>query len=591
MNDSGSEYKRIISSVCNATSGFCEFLGEQFKNSAFYSAIERAGIKTRSIDLRRKYVKKIENTPFAKAYTSLISNMLAASTRVYGTFFLTFGLYILLVFLVKKFAFSEMGEEFGDVILACGMILAGLPIFFVDRSISMLLRTSKITNYILTKLFAVRPAMLKPCEKKNVGYVAALILGLVFGSLTIFFSPLKIFMVIVVALMIMLVLASPESGIALLCLLLPFMDETPLLVAVCAILVSLLWKVFTLKRTFHFKTIDYAVLTFALFVFVFGLLSYRQPDGLKSALTLGVFILSYFAVTQLAVNNETFYCLIRSFLVGNLITSLMTLLQYVSNIEYVPYSEYIVIDFIPKYSIMMVLVVALPLLLGRIQYASSKLVAGITFLFTVAALILNEPDSYWMTALVVFFVAVFLVSKKGFLVVLFISFASVAVCNFFLPEAVKTIVGGAFASMLEPYKIMFASNSTTFTELFSGVGFGDASFKFSTSELDPSIVQKPIGSLAYILSSGGIVTVMSYLFVLVGTALNTVNSLSRSNNKKMKIITKMLSCSMFAMLIESLCRNFQTGGTETLMFWLVLGLIVAGNNCLDKEDTVDVYMA
>ena len=55
--------------------------------------------------------------------------MLSASSRVYGTFLLTFGLYILLIFLVKRFAFSEMGEDQSDVILACGLILAGLPIF------------------------------------------------------------------------------------------------------------------------------------------------------------------------------------------------------------------------------------------------------------------------------------------------------------------------------------------------------------------------------------------------------------------------------------------------------------------------------
>ncbi|MBP3388112.1 MAG: hypothetical protein J6L23_06190 [Clostridia bacterium] len=591
MNSSGGEYKRIVSSICNAVSGFCEFLGEQFNSSALNSAIERLGLGTRSIELRRKCVRAIEKTTVAKAYSGLVSNMLSASSRVYGTFLLTFGLYILLIFLVKRFAFSEMGEDQSDVILACGLILAGLPIFIIDRSISTLLRSSKITSYLLTKVFAVRGATLKPCEKTGVGYVASLILGLLCGSLTIFFSPLTIFLILVVVLMAMLVLASPESGVALLFMLLPFLDTLPLLFAVIIVLLSLIRKVLSLKRTLHFKAIDYTVLIFSFLVLVFGTLSFRIPDGFKNSMILLVFVLSYFAVTQLVVNNETFYCCIRSFLLGNLITSLITILQFISSIDHVPYSKYIIINFTPEYSVVMLIVIALPLMLGRMQYASSKLVAATAFLLTTAALVLCPPDSYWFVAIITFFVAVFTVSKKGFLVVLFITLASVAAGNFFLPESIRATVIDSLLQMIEPYKAYFNAPYATYTHLFEGVGYGDVSFNFSTVMLDPTTVQKPISSLSYLLSSGGVVTALSYLSILVGVIMNTMTSLHRGIKRKMKTIIKMLSCALFAMLLESTCRNYQGGNTLTLMFWLVLGLMVAGNNCLDKEDSVNSYIA
>lgn len=591
MNDSGNAYKRIVSSICQAVSEFKEFIGDQFKASATNSMIERTGIVKQSIDLRRKAVRSIEQTKFAKAYYTLSSNMLAVSSRVYGTFLLTFGLYIILVYLVKHFAFSEMGEELADIVLSGAMILAALPIFIIDRSLSSLLRSSRLTGYLLTKVFGIRSAMLKPCESTGKGYVAALILGLVCGSLTIFFSPFSVLTLLVVILAVMVVLGSPEFGVTLLLFLIPFLNDNALLFAVSVVLVSLLFKVFTLKRTLHFKGIDYAVLLFCVLVFFFGVFSYRQPSGIKSAISLFTFALSYFAVSQLVTTSQMFFCCVRSFLISNLITSIITLLQFLSGVEAIPYTEYIAINFQSDYSVVMLIVVALPLLLGRIYYASSKMIATIALLIATFAIALLPPDSYWLTAVVVFFISLFVISKKGFLVVFFIAFAGIAAYNFFLSEEMRLASVEIINTVLHPFKALINSEAMLFTHSFEGVGFGNSSYIFANISNELQTVPSPISSFSYLFTSGGIITALTYVVILVTNAVNSVSACYNGTSKRLKIMVKVFSCSAIGMIIEGFSRNYFIGDRLTLFFWLIFGLIAAGNNCLEKEDTVDAYRA
>lgn len=588
MKNSGNAYKRIISNIGLFVSELKGFLLDQYESSVTHTFVDRVGIRKKTLPFRRKALSSIEKIRAVTLYSRIVSSMLAVSSRVYGTFLLTFGLYIMLVYLVKRFALTVDFGSFSDVLLSCCMMLSALPIFFVDRSMSSLIRSSRFTNYIITKIIGIRPAKLKANEKNGSGYITALILGLLCGSLTIFYSPFKILLVIAIILAVMIVFASPESGVTLLLLLLPFLNNTSLVCAVSVVLASLAWKTFTLKRTLHFKSIDYAVLLFSALVLVFGILSLRWPDGIVSSLKLLAFIMSFFAVTQLVTNSDMFYCCIRSMLVGNLLASVITLIQFLPSVEAVPYTQYIVINFTPEYSVVMMIVISLPLLLGRLYYTSSKTVATIAFLISVAAIALSKPDSYWFVAVAVFFVTLYAVSKRGFLIVLFLSLTGVAATNYFIADSLRASALETLTVVFAPLKELF-ENAFNTTHLFEGVGFGEVSYRFVNTTAD-KLATLPKSTFSYVLASGGVMTALTYMFVLFGTAVNSINAMVYGNDKKLKIMIKVLSCSIFGLLLESVYENIFSGGAMTLMFWLLLGLICTGNNILENQVSRDVYI-
>ena len=187
--------------------------------------------------------------------------------------------------------------------------------------------------------------------------------------------------------------------------------------------------------------------------------------------------------------------------------------------------------------------------------------------------------------------ALFAISKKGFLAVLFILFAGVAACNFFMSEEMRTMITGMLGNVIEPYKAIFESEHIYTSNLFQGVGFGSISYRFANVSADINSVTSPISSFAYLLTSGGVITAITYIAVLLTCGVTTISAVHNGTNKRLKIVIKAMTCSMLGLLIEGICRNHFAGDRTTLIFWLILGMLMAGNNCLEKEDTVDAYRA
>ena len=139
-----------------------------------------------------------------------------SSFRSVGVFLLTFGIYAVAMFLAKHYMALSLTADINDLIFAVITLLVGLLLTaFGDKSILSTLGTSRIVGTLLSTCLGINESSLG-VEKKTSTRTAAsvsLLLGSLFGILTLGYSPFYIIGGLLAFLMIVAVMNIPEFGL------------------------------------------------------------------------------------------------------------------------------------------------------------------------------------------------------------------------------------------------------------------------------------------------------------------------------------------------------------------------------------------
>ena len=204
-------------------------------------------------------------------------------------------------------------------ICVAAMLIISLPMLFSKRSVASKLSESAAFSSLLSGLLGISPLALRTKLTPRAHSAIALALGTVAGSLSFVFQPVNILWTVLLATGAMTVLYSPESGLLLAIILLPFAPYTAVRIVATASAVSYLLKLLRGKRNMSISATDSVVLLFAaacicafapgqaasLFaaslVYLLAVNLLRSSDLFEkgiNALSVGLFLPSFFAATS-----------------------------------------------------------------------------------------------------------------------------------------------------------------------------------------------------------------------------------------------------------------------------------------------------
>ncbi|MBR6708739.1 MAG: hypothetical protein IKL84_03575, partial [Clostridia bacterium] len=264
-------------------------------------AVRRTGFVTR---FRLRVARSFENSFFLHLLSRFSGALLSFSLRVYGLFFSSFGLYVILIYLIKRYALSLETASDSHFLVGVILLVTAIPLLTTAQPLAKALLGSALLRQLLVHAAGIPRERLENRRGTPGRNNIAFILGMLFGALTYFVSPLLMLAAAASVIVAMIVFVFPEVGVLSMISLLPYLSVLPhpsIILAAIVLLTTLsyLFKLLLGKRVFHLHFIDVAVLLFLIAFLSGGLVSFSGSGSLKTTAIYVCLLLGYFLVVNL----------------------------------------------------------------------------------------------------------------------------------------------------------------------------------------------------------------------------------------------------------------------------------------------------
>lgn len=548
--------------------------------------------------LKHFIAKSIEQSFILSKIAYFTDTVLYSACKVHGVFFVSFGLYIEIVFFVKTSLSGNglNGLDYTAVLIGAVLIIMALPLIFSNQTLADALKESRIMSVVIFDIIgASRESFSKNVTRKDHLY-APFIIGMVLGLLTTLIEPLYVILGIIGLIGAYAVLIIPEFGIFVIAVAAPFAPTMVLAALSVYVTLTFTLKFLCGKRSVKFSLPDAMIAVFAILTLLGGIVSPDPAGSIKPALIYTVFILGYFLCANLirtkAWLNKCLYGMTLS-LFG---VSAYGVLQYVFGLgESTWHDEKMFSDIsgrvvstfenpnvLAEYLIMLIpLSLALTLISGG---RSIKAGALITFAASLLCLVFTWSRGAWLGFLfstVVFFL---IYSKKIF--ALFVScIVLIPFLPFVLPDSIINRFSsiGNLADTSTSYRFNIYSGVIRMLDDYwlSGIGTGLPAFsqvypKYSLSGIESAPHSHNL--FLQIITEHGAIALIVFLFIIL-LYTQSVFTFSKYETRKTKLAASALMCGVFAILIQGLTDYVWYNYRVYLIFWLVIGMTTAIRRC------------
>ncbi|MGM9642042.1 MAG: hypothetical protein ACI3XI_02415, partial [Eubacteriales bacterium] len=250
---------------------------EAYQASALVSLLRRFGrIIGKPIGkLRTAIAKQFEQSMVLHLFSLFYRRLLNTSSRVFGSFSLTWSAYAVLIAIIKRYVVLEEGSTATSVLCGVIVFVASLPLIFSDKPIITLFAESPVFSSILSHVIGVPDEMLRANKTVRSTQSYAVILGIVLGTLTYVIPPLYMIAGFFALIIVSLVMVYPECGVVISIAtapLLGFATFPSIALAALVLLTALAYaiKVIRGKRVFTVGVTELAVYAFIAAVFLGG---------------------------------------------------------------------------------------------------------------------------------------------------------------------------------------------------------------------------------------------------------------------------------------------------------------------------------
>lgn len=306
----------------------CEAMSE----SRLAARLKESRLQRLGTPLRNKLGELFAHSPLA-AFLSRIGEVFRyTETRVYGILFGTFGLYTILVFLIRHFAQWARDGEKSTLITGIILTVCSLPLLFFSRPIYVTLQESRVFSAFFYRLIGLPQYPYVQKKRLTVNPTVAFLLGSLLGIAGFFLHPLYLVGALLAVAIFLLLLFSPEVCLYTALALCPlfFVFEHPTLLLAAVILtgsVSYLFKVLLGKRTFSFRPLDLSVLLIGLMYMLSALFTRGGSASAYEAVLYAVLLLGYFLAANLLNTPAAISRAVTALIVGGTVTALLGLYQ------------------------------------------------------------------------------------------------------------------------------------------------------------------------------------------------------------------------------------------------------------------------
>ena len=388
LDAAGARLHRAVSGSAFAR-GFCfaDRLDEAKDKSLICRAVTSSKANHFFSKIKTAFARLVESSGIVGAYRRGINGILCSQVRDIGVFLLSFGLFSLISTLLKAFMFDYVSDATElSFICVAAMLICSLPMLFSKRSVASKLSESAAFSSLLSGLLGISPLALRTKLTPRAHSAIALALGTAAGSLSFVFQPVNILWTILLAIGAMTVLYSPESGLLLAIILLPFAPYTAVRIVAAASAVSYLLKLLRGKRNMSIGATDSVVLLFAAACIC--------AFGRGQAASLFAASLVYLLAVNLLRSSDLFEKGINALSVGLFLPSFFAATSSVCALFGVTLTDYIpAITFFESDSVAVITLVSAPVSLFALHKSKRRLTTVASLLFFISSTV-NAVLSY-----------------------------------------------------------------------------------------------------------------------------------------------------------------------------------------------------
>ena len=250
-----------------------KFFSEYDKTSPEKSNVKKIADK---MDLGKRFFRPFKRVMSRLISQSVILNFLSKFTEsflhiglnVYGLFFMTAGIGFFCVSALKIYVVKGLSLSFVNTFLSVLMFLLSIPLLLSKSSFTQAVCKSKAASFVIFDMLGgKRETYEKESEVEGDGRWA-LLLGILLSVLSWWSSPFSLMVSILLLILGITVLYTPETGMVLLLVVLPFLPSGVLNCFVVYITLCFFLKYIRGKRTFKLDSLGLAVLMYAIFSLV-----------------------------------------------------------------------------------------------------------------------------------------------------------------------------------------------------------------------------------------------------------------------------------------------------------------------------------
>lgn len=267
---------------------------------------------------KRFIARHYERSFFLNLVKGTKQRILTARVNTFGLFFFSYGFYLVLIQLIKQYVMEMQTTVPHAIYIGGGCMVGGFFMLCSRKNVARAIWDSRFLCAILFDFLSLSSLEVAEAAtgEAHKGFNIPFLGGMAFGILSIFIDPLLIIRVLLVLMFLSMIFSSPESGIVMIMLALPFLETMTLAGVLCLIFISYALKWLCGRRTFHVRFVDFFVIAFMIFVFFGGIFTIDGSSFQKMLLFL-CFISGYFTVKNLIASPS----LVRSCLYALVISA------------------------------------------------------------------------------------------------------------------------------------------------------------------------------------------------------------------------------------------------------------------------------
>ena len=282
-----------------------------------------------------------ENSRILRILSSLRDWLFCTQMKFYGFLFLYFGLCVVLMNLVKRFAFPEdMSSALVWMVGAMSIAMA-FPMLASGKSLARNIHESNVLSFLFEK--ALGCSVDEPLEQEDEvvkgRYFIASLVGALLGSLSYFVSPLYMILGACALIFAALVYRSPRTGVIISVFAAPLLAFLPSPSIILALLVLYTFlctciKIFLGKLSVKLEISDMFVAIFMVVMLMAGIVSAGGVSSLRSAAIYVCFMMIYFMIVWLVNTKGMLERIMAALVISGTLTSLYGLYQkFTGNME------------------------------------------------------------------------------------------------------------------------------------------------------------------------------------------------------------------------------------------------------------------
>lgn len=564
---------------------------EALSNSLLNSAV---GNRSKLGHFVRKFrfliAEQFEGSRILKLWQRFIHFLVGCQLRFYGSYFMTFGVYIGLIYFFKRFFFTSDGmPSISYLFVAAIMTVCSVPLLFSGRTLASAVKCSKSGNYIFSSIFGI------PDEKMNVQpsrygeiYNIAIFAGVVSGTLSFFLHPLYMIGAIGIFAAFALVITFPEIGVLIALGLLPILSahalgRSVLMFVICVYSVGFFVKLIRGKRILNFEIIDLVILFFGVCVGFFGIspnIESSVPETIKLLIYLiGALVAGNLMRTKTWQKRSAYVTLAVSVFIS-MILVLQKICLYIG--IKIPFLGIDVTFFDGGELLAGYLTISLMFAYAG-AFIGKERKAKIAFLFTAAviifAIVIIKSPFGMIGAFVASWVFFFTITNKSLSAAIFAGsvIAGVSVVSHnFIPNVLRSFLGISADSIYSIAKVWWGSVDLVVAYLPSGTGIGGFAELYPMFAVAGFESVSGSGSLWLNLACEiGIIGLISFAAVIFVFIQNCFEYLTATGGRSVRGLVAAGHAAIIGIFVQSLFYNMFLSGAFFYAFFCIITILSA----------------